>query len=80
MTENFDKVNQLLGNINPTIGLPIFSFREIRSTRKYETCFGKYEVIIFPREELPTLCALQVLQVDAVYTLVTKWVQLHQIS
>ena len=53
MTCNFDNVNQLLGTIKRTVGLPNFSFREIKSTGKYELIFGKYEGITFPSEEIP---------------------------
>ena len=55
MTGNFDKVNQLLGTIKRTVGLPNFSFREIKSTGKYEKIFGKYEGITFPSEEIPSI-------------------------
>ena len=50
LTGNFDNVNQLLGTIKRTVGLPNFSFREIKSTGKYEIIFGKYEGTTFPRE------------------------------
>ena len=55
MTGNFDNVNQLLGTIKRTVGLPNFSFREIKSTGKYEIIFGKYEGITFPSEEIPSI-------------------------
>ena len=54
MTGNFDNVNQLLLTIKRTVGLPNFSFREIKSTGKYEIIFGKYEGITFPSEEIPS--------------------------
>ena len=41
MAGNFDNVNQLLGTIKRRFGLPNFSFREIKSTGKYEIIFGK---------------------------------------
>ena len=55
MTGNFDNINQLLGAIKRTVGLPNFSFREIKSTGKYEIIFGKYEGITFPSEEIPSI-------------------------
>ena len=38
-TGNFDNVNQLRGTIKRTVGLPNFSFREVKSTGKYEMGF-----------------------------------------
>ena len=55
MTGNFDNVNQLLGTIIRTVGLLNFSFREIKSTGKYEIILGKYEGIIFPSEEISSI-------------------------
>ena len=55
MTDIFDNVNQLLGSINRKVGLPNFSFREIKSTGVYEVFFGKYEGIAFPSEEIPSI-------------------------
>ena len=54
-TGNFDNVNQLLGTIKRTVRLPNFSFREIKSTGKYEIIFGKYEGMKFPSEEKPSI-------------------------
>ena len=48
MTCNFDNVNQQLGTIKRTVGLPNFSFREVKSTGKYEIFFGIYQGITFP--------------------------------
>ena len=47
MTGNFETVAQLLFTIKRTVGLPNFSFREIKSTGKYEILFGKNEGITF---------------------------------
>ena len=55
MTGNFDNVNQLLGTIKRAVGLPNFSFQEIKSIGKYEIIFGKYEGITFPSEETPSI-------------------------
>ena len=55
MTGNFDNVNQLLGTIKQTFGLPNFSFREIKCTGKYEIIFGKYKGITFHSEEIPSI-------------------------
>ena len=55
MTGNFDNVNQILGTIKRTVGLPNFSFREIKISGKYEIIFGKYEGITFPSEEIPSI-------------------------
>ena len=58
MAGNFHIVNQLLGTIKRTVGLPNFSFREIKSTVKYEIIFGKYEGTTFPSEEIPSMVGL----------------------
>ena len=55
MPGTFDTVAQLLATIKRTIGLPHFSFRELKSSGKYEILFGKYEGITFPREENPSI-------------------------
>ena len=47
MTGIFDNVNKLLGTIKPTVGPPIFLFREIKSTGKNEIIFGKYDESLF---------------------------------
>ena len=57
MTGNFETVAQLLFTIKRTVGLPNFSFREIKSTGKYEILFGKNEGITFPSEEIPSIVA-----------------------
>ena len=46
---------QLLFTIKRTVGLPNFSFREIKSTGKYEILFGKNEGITFASEEIPSI-------------------------
>ena len=55
MPGTFDTVAQLLATIKRTIGLPNFSFRELKSSGKYEILFGKYEGITFPSEEIPSI-------------------------
>ena len=55
MTGNFENVNQLSGTIKQTVGLRIFSFREIKCTGRYEIIFAKYEGIPFPSEEKPSI-------------------------
>ena len=55
MPGTFDTVAQLLATIKRTIGLPHFSFRELKSSGKYEILFGKYEGITFPSEEIPSI-------------------------
>ena len=80
MTGNFDNVYQILGTIKRTVGLPNISFRKTKSTGNYEVIFGKYEGIFFIVRKYLELWALHEFQMDAVYTLVTKWVQLHQIN
>ena len=55
MSGNFETVAQLLFTIKRTFGLPKFSFREIKSTGKYEILFGKNEGITFPSEEIPCI-------------------------
>ena len=55
MPGTFDTVRQLLATIKRTVGLPNFSFREIKSSGKFEIVFGKYEGITFPRDEIPSI-------------------------
>ena len=55
MPGTFDTVAQLLAKIKRTIGLPHFTFRELKSSGKYEILFGKYEGITFPSEEIPII-------------------------
>ena len=55
MAGTYDTVAQLLATIKRTVGLPNFSFREIKSSGKYEIIFGKYEGITFPSEEIPSI-------------------------
>ena len=43
MPGTFDTVPQLLATIKRTVDLPNFSFREIKSSGKFEIVFGKYE-------------------------------------
>ena len=55
MTVNFDTVAQLVFTIKRTVALPNFSFREIKSSGKYEILFVKNEGITFPNEEIPSI-------------------------
>ena len=55
MPGTFDTVPQLLATIKRTVGLPNFSFREIKSSGKFEIVFGKYEGITFPSDEIPSI-------------------------
>ena len=55
MPGTFDTVPQLLATIKRTVGLPNFSFREIKSSGKFEIVFGKYEGITFPSNEISSI-------------------------
>ena len=55
MPGTFDTVPQLLATIKRTVGLPNFSFREVKSSGKFEIVFGKYEGITFPSAESPSI-------------------------
>ena len=55
MTGTYDTVAQILATIKRKFGLPNFSFREIKSSGKYEIIFGKYEGITSPSEEIPSI-------------------------
>ena len=55
MPGTFDTVPQLPATIKRTVGLPNFSFREIKSSGKFEIVFGKYERITFPSDEIPSI-------------------------
>ena len=80
MTGNFDNINQLLGTIKRTVGLPNFSFREIKSTGKNEIFLVNMKESLFLVRKYLALWALPDFQMDAVYILVKKWIQLHQID
>ena len=54
-TCHFDNVNQLLGTIKRTVGLPNFSFRVLENTKLF---FGIYEGITFPSTEIPSIVGL----------------------
>ena len=77
MPGTFDTVPQLLATIKRTVGLPNFSFREIKSSGKFEIVFGKYEGITFPSDEIPSIIGLRVSLMDEEHTLGTKWTQLQ---
>ena len=72
MTGYFDTVAQLLFTIKRTVGLPNFSFREIKSAGKNEIIFGKNEGITFPSEEKPSIVGFTGNQINMVYILGTK--------
>ena len=55
MPGTFETVPQLLATMKRTVGLPNFSFREIKSSGKFEIVFGKYEGITFPSDEIPSI-------------------------
>ena len=50
---------QLLATVKRTVGLPLFSFREIKSSGKYEVLLGKNEGITFPSEEIPSIIGFE---------------------
>ena len=55
MARTFDTVAQLPATFKLTIGLPHYSFRELKSSGKHEILFGKYEGITFPSEKTPSV-------------------------
>ena len=55
MLGTFDTVPKLLATIKRTVGLPNFSFTEIKSSGKFEIVFGKCEGITFPSDEIPSI-------------------------
>ena len=55
----FDSVAQRLATVKRTFGLPHFSFREIKSSGKYENLLGKYEASTFPTEEIPRIIGFE---------------------
>ena len=59
MPGTFDSVAQLLATVKRTVGLPHFSFREIKSSGKYEILLRKYEGITFPSEEIPSIIGFE---------------------
>ena len=71
MTGNFDTFAQLLFTIKRTVGLPKFSFREIKSTGKCEILVKMMESL-FLVKKYPVLWLLQEHQINMVYILGTK--------
>ena len=59
MPGTIDTVAQLLTTLKRTVGLPHFSFREIKSSGEYEFLLGKYEGITFPSEEIPSIIGFE---------------------
>ena len=51
----FDTVAQLLATVKHTVEIPHFSFREIKSSGKYEILIGKYVGMAFPSEEISSI-------------------------
>ena len=72
MTGNFETVAQLLFTIKRTVGLPNFSFREIKSTGKYEILLLKMRESFFLVKKYPVLWVSQEFQINMVYILGTK--------
>ena len=54
-----DSVAQLLATVKRTVGLPHFSFREIKSSGKFEILLGKLEGITFPSEGIPSIIGFE---------------------
>ena len=54
-----DSVAQLLATFKSTVGLPHFSFREIKSSGKFEILLGKHEGITFPSEGIPSIIGFE---------------------
>ena len=59
MPGTFDSAAQLLATVKRTVGLPHFSFKEIKSSGKHEYLLGKYEGITFPSEEIPCIIGFE---------------------
>ena len=59
MPGTFDSLAQFLATVKRTVGLPHFSYREIKSSGKYEILLGKYEVITLPSEEIPSIIGFE---------------------
>ena len=72
MPGTFDSVAQLLATVKRTVGLPHFSFRETKSSGKYDILLGKFEGITFPSEKIPASLALKVFLTVMEFILGTK--------
>ena len=59
MPGTFDSVAQPLATVKRTVGLPHFSFREIKSSGKYEILVGKYEGITIPSQDIPSIIGFE---------------------
>ena len=57
MTGTYNSVVDILTTIKRTVGLPNFSFRDIKKTGKFEVLMGKNEGITFPCTENPSIIA-----------------------
>ena len=60
MPGTFDTVAQLLATVKRTVGLPHFSFREIKSSGKYEFFLASMRELHFPVNKSPASLALKV--------------------
>ena len=72
MPGTFDSVAQLLATVKRTVGLPHFSFREIKSSGKYEILLGNMRELHFPVKKSPTSLALKVFLTVMEFILGTK--------
>ena len=61
MTGTYNSVVDILTTIKRTVGLPNFSFREIKKTGKFEILMGKNEGITFPSKEIPSIIGFSVI-------------------
>ena len=72
MPGTFDSVAQLLATVKRTVGLPHFSFREIKSSAKYEILLGNMRELHFPVKKSPASLALKVFLTVMEFILSTK--------
>ena len=72
MPGTFDTVAQLLATIKRTIGLPHFSFRELKSSGNMKFCLASSRELQFPAKKFQAFLDLRVLLTVMEYTLGTK--------
>ena len=61
-------VVDILTTIKRTVGLPNFSFREIKKTGKFDILMGKMKELLFPVKKFPALLVFRAFQMAVEYT------------
>ena len=68
MTGTYNSVVDILTTIKRNVGLPNFSFSEIKKTGKFEILMGKMKKLLFPVKKFPALLVFWLFQMAVEYT------------